>query len=760
MVCYAAYETAGWTTQLLSLLKAAAFGLLLGLFGNIANVSEDVRRLEENVGLGLLFKLRGAVKAPGDAVVVAIDRESSERLKLSNNPDRWPRSLHARLIDTLSRAGASVIVFDLYFAEPRLPEEDDALAAAIRKAGNVILAEQLRAKEIDSTVDADSGPGGHKVVETLKPIEPLSRAAFATAPFVLPRMPVRVSQYWTFQTDAGDAPTFPVLALQRHTLEAYQDIRTLLEQASPKQASELPRDVSAAMESTGATKFIRNLRQHFHNISDVGSLLAHISVGSERNRKWVVAMVNLYTGADRQYLNFYGPPRSVTTVPYHQALQMDTDVSNSAPFDLRGKAIFVGLSENLLAERQDSFHTVFSKTNGVFISGVEIAATAFLNLLTNTAVRPLRPGYQIATLLVWGLVVGIICRTLTPLSAAIGIFLCSATYLFGASVQFRANASWFPIVVPLFMQAPVGYVGALLWDYFEINNERKNIRQALAFYVPEEIVTQLARNVIDIRKEGQTVYGACLFADIAGYTPVSEALTPRQLSDLMHEYLEATFAPIHRRGGLVVGLKGDSILAIWKGRSDDLKFRSEACAAALEVADAVRRFNQSNQAVELPTRVSVHAGEIFLGNIGAGAHYEYGVTGDTVTTASRLDGLNKHLGTNVLVSAEVIRDLSEFLTREIGTFILKGKTQPVVAHELICRAADCADWQRAACAIFAEAREAFVQRHWENACVKFAQSDKLFNGDTVSRFYIKLCAHYRVEDPPESWRGTIAMDEK
>ena len=705
---------------MLSLLKAAAFGLLLGIFGNIANVSEGVRGLEENVGLGLLFQLRGPQKAPPDAVVVAIDRESSEHLNLSINPDRWPRSLHARLIESLTRAGASVIVFDLYFAEPRSPEDDGALAEAIKKAGNVVLAEQLRAKEITATADAEAESSGHKLVETLKPIEPFMNAAFATAPFVLPRMPVRVSQYWTFQTDAGDAPTFPVLALQLYTLDAYQDIRALLEKANPKLSGRLPRDASSAIQSTGAAKFTRDLRQLFHGDFDVNDALAGGAAGSGRNHRSVGALVNLYTGANRQYLNFYGPPRSVTTLPYYQALQIGDDPTKRAPVDLRGKAVFVGLSENLLAERQDSFHTVFSQTNGVFISGVEIAATAFLNLLTNTPVKPLRPGYQMLTLLVWGMIVGIICRTTAPLSAAIGIFLCGAAYLFAASDQFRANATWFPIVVPLFVQAPVGYIGALVWDYFEINTERKNIRQALAHYVPEEIVTQLARNVVDIRRDGQTVYGACLFADIAGYTPVSEALTPRELSDLMHRYLEATFAPIHQRGGLVIDLKGDSILAIWKGSSDDLLLRRNACEAALEVADAVRRFNESNNAVQLPTRVSVHAGEIFLGSIGAGAHYEYGVTGDTVTTASRLDGLNKYLGTNVLVSAEVIRDLNEFLAREVGTFLLKGKTQPVVAYELICRAADCADRQKAACATFAEARQAFERRHWDDANEKFA----------------------------------------
>ncbi len=250
-----------------------------------------------------------------------------------------------------------------------------------------------------------------------------------------------------------------------------------MEKANPKHAALLPRDASSAIESTGASKFTRNLRQVFRSDSDLGDALAHVAVGSGSDHRPVSAMVHLYTGANRQYLNFYGPPRSVTTLPYYQALQLGNDGANGAPMDLRGKAVFVGLSENLLAERQDSFHTVFSTTTGVFISGVEIAATAFLNLLTSTSVKPLRPSYQIATLLLWGMIVGLICRLAPPLSAAVAVILCSTAYVFAASYQFRANAIWFPIVVPLFFQAPVGYVGALLWNFFEINRERKRITQ-------------------------------------------------------------------------------------------------------------------------------------------------------------------------------------------------------------------------------------------------------------------------------------------
>ena len=246
---------------MLSIVKPAAFGLLLGLFGIIANVNDEVLKLEEHVGLGLLFKLRGAVKAPADAIIVAIDSDSSKQLNVSNNPDRWPRALHARLVETLRRAGASVIVFDLYFVEPRAPEDDNALAEAIKSAGNVVLAEPLKTKEIAATDDADSETNGHIIVETQKPIEPLLISAFGTAPFVLPRMPVRVSQYWTFQTDAGDTPTFPVLALQLYTLDAYQEFRELLEKAIPKQAAGMPHDPRSAIASMGASKFIRDLRQ-------------------------------------------------------------------------------------------------------------------------------------------------------------------------------------------------------------------------------------------------------------------------------------------------------------------------------------------------------------------------------------------------------------------------------------------------------------------------------------------------------------------
>ena len=247
------------------LFKAAMFGLLLGLAGLAASFSHFAHDIEEDVGLGLLFQLRGVRKAPSDVVVISIDRESSERLDVSDNPDRWPRSLHARLVENLDREGAKVIIFDVYFIEPRSPNEDDSFAAAIRKARNVVLAQPLKASEVAGSDPDGSYMGQHRIVKIVKPIAPLSQAAVATAPFVLPRLPVKVNQYWTFHAAAGDSPTFPVVAFQLYALEAYDEFIRILEKVSPNQAGKLSHDADTAIQSKGAMRLIRDIREIFES---------------------------------------------------------------------------------------------------------------------------------------------------------------------------------------------------------------------------------------------------------------------------------------------------------------------------------------------------------------------------------------------------------------------------------------------------------------------------------------------------------------
>jgi adenylate cyclase len=748
------------------ILKAMPLGILVGLLGLVISFVPFFHELEEDTGLGLLFTLRGARPAPSDAVVVSIDAESSEHLNIPNNPDKWPRSLHARLIEKLTKEGAKAVTFDVHFLEPRAQESDEQFAAALSRAGNVIIADALTAKEVASSDNTSAYASELNIVKIVKPYEPFAQAAVATAPFVLPRIPFKVNQYWAFQTEAGNMPTFPMVTLQLLGAEVYGEFIRVLEKVSPAHAGKLPRDMDATIKRKGIQQLIIDLREVFEgdpSLADgMRKELAHTYSQSADDKRYALlrSLVDLYGGSSRRYLNYYGPPRTVTTIPYYRALQLGEGTGNAPSFDLTGKAVFVGLSEKLLAERKDSFYTVYSQANGVFISGVEIAATAFLNMLEDGAVKPIGPLYYILIVLAWGLLIGICCRVSSIIVGATAALAVSVLYLVVAEYQFQASGVWYPIVIPLFLQSPLGLFGAVVWSYVETNKERQHIRKALAYYVPDEVVDQLAKNILDIKSSGQEVYGACLFADVAGYTTLSEKLTPQQLSELMHKYFEATFEPVKKHGGLVVNLKGDSFLAIWKAARAEEGLRRQACLAALDVAKAVHRFNDSYDNLNLPTRVGVHSGQIFLGNIGAGDHYEYGPTGDTVNTASRMDGLNKYLGTEVLASEEIVDQIHGVLKREVGKFKLKGKAQPIVVYELLGSLDQADERTKRCCEMFANALATFRSQSWQDAEQQFRDLLTYSDTDGPAQFYLARCEEYKTNPPEGGWDGIISLEEK
>jgi adenylate cyclase len=123
--------------------RPLAIGLITAAAGLVFMALPLGAALEESLGLDLLFTLRGPRQPPPEVVIVSIDRLAAEALGLPPNPNRWPRTQHADLVDALHRAGASAIVFDVVFDEPGAPIDDSTLAESVRRAGTVILAQQL-----------------------------------------------------------------------------------------------------------------------------------------------------------------------------------------------------------------------------------------------------------------------------------------------------------------------------------------------------------------------------------------------------------------------------------------------------------------------------------------------------------------------------------------------------------------------------------------------------------------------------------------
>jgi adenylate cyclase len=742
--------------------KALLLGILTGLFGVVVSSLPVMHAIEESIGLDLLFKLRGTRTPPADVIVVSIDKLSSRSLGLPDEPAKWPRSIHAQLVDRLSAAGASVIALDIFFRGPREPGEDRLLAAAIRDSNRVVLFAYTR-KEITRQFDASGEYTGEMISQQLlPPVEELATAARAIAPFPLPVYPVRVSQYWAFSSGTGDLPTLPVAALQLHAAAAMPDFRTRV--AGLIRAATGEQDLAGRAPEGRLVHEIQSLRTAFTTRPDLATAL-HAASGTTREGRFdaqqhalQLALLGLYSGPDSRYLNFYGPPQTITTIPYARILEAGNSGRDASLLpDLRGKAVFVGYSERLHPEQLDEFYTVFSQDNGLNLSGVEIAATAFANLLEDQPVTPLPLPALYGLLLAWGIVSGALVRLLPAVPAVLAGTGLAGLYLGSSHLFFSHSALWLPLLMPLGLQLPLALFAALLWHYLDVNRERETIRSAFGLYLPPQVVEELASQRAAAQAAGQLMHGTCLSTDAYEYTRMSESMPPAELGELMNAYYETLFQPVRDHNGIISDVVGDAMLAIWAAVAREPRIQRHAIQAALEISRALDTAAINGLQHSLKTRIGLHSGEILLGSIGAVDHFEYRAVGDIVNTSTRIQGMNSHLGTQILLSAEVIAGVDGLQTRELGSFILSGKSRPVVIHELLGMDDGPQAEQRSDyLARFAEGLAAFRDGDWLTAESIFRSLHAENRQDGVLQFFLARCSM----QPPPEWDGMIRMDLK
>ena len=314
--------------------KALILGVFAGILGVLVCSFPFVLDLEERAGLDWLFTLRGPITPPDEVVIVSLDRPSADALNLPMIPGKWPRSYHAELLGKLTQAGAAVIVLDIHFKEQREAETDAALAQAIEAANRVVLFEYTK-KDITRLYDKAGHYNGELIAQRLlPPVEPIASAPLALAPFPLPVFPVKVSQFWLFTAGTGDVPTEPVVALQLYTAALYPELLELIRQANPD--INLPAVHSAAglFEKHAVRETIHTLRKLFtgNPLLATNVTAALYDKNSRRSRFGAAdlaaqALIRIYSEPGQSLLNFYGPPQTITTLPYVQVLRPDMDVT-------------------------------------------------------------------------------------------------------------------------------------------------------------------------------------------------------------------------------------------------------------------------------------------------------------------------------------------------------------------------------------------------------------------------------------------------
>ncbi|MGI9486378.1 MAG: CHASE2 domain-containing protein, partial [Geminicoccaceae bacterium] len=567
--------------------------------------------LEERLGLTWLFSVRGPVETSDDVMVISLDRRSAELLDLPEKIRDWPRELYATLIERLSRDGAATISFDLIFEREREPEGDAALADAITRAGRVVLFEGLELQRQPAPATENMPLGLLETQRLRPPIEAFAEAAAGLGPFPLPIVPDRVSQVWLFQPGAGGRPTLPAVALQRHTLPVFERWLSLLKRAGADGVGALPGDAAALGKAAELRELMIGLRRKFQADPTLGERMykAIASSGLDASsdvdastRRLFRALTDLYDGPDSRYLNFYGPAGKITTVSLGDILGERAD---PAPGPWAGRSVFVGQSE-LYEPHNDAFITVYSRDDGVKIGGVEIAATAFANLLDGRMLEP--SPYWLAAIAVFGLLIGVVAGLLPALWAVPACLLIAYLYFLGAGVAFARDAHWLPTAVPLLAELPLGLFAGLFVQYLSAKRARENLSKAIRYYLPDKLAEGFAAAPLDPLLLNEDAYAYCLITDASGFTRMAEKMTSKELKPVLEDYLGILFTAVENNCGRVTDSVGDGITAAWTTPIPDPAVAAKACKAALEIDREVQRFDQRHAPLTLPTRIGLNAG--------------------------------------------------------------------------------------------------------------------------------------------------------
>ncbi len=462
-----------------------------------------------------------------------------------------------------------------------------------------------------------------------------------------------------------------------------------------------------------------------------------------------------------RWLNYYGPPgRPFEGVSIADALRSD----GVPPGFFRDRTIFVGgrYESGSLTTAKDQFGNPYSRWGRRFSPGVEIHATAFLNLVQREWLERFSPAIEFAVLLALGLFFGGGLSFLRPHWALL-------VAISGAVAMFAANCAlvwherkWFPWVIPVGMQLPVALGWSVGTQYFLEQRRRTALRRAFACYLSPEMADRIANSNFDLEPGGIVVEATVIFTDLENFTTFSETLPVKEVSKILIAYFTQTTKYILENKGTIIKYIGDAVMATWNAPILDPNHVRHAVIAAWSLAEASKLEVCGHK---LRTRVGIHTGEGLAGNLGSPFRFDYTVIGDTVNFASRLEGINKYLGTQVLLSEMTARGLDgEFVIRPLGRFVVKGKTKPMGLYELLGpRTSVFGSENRAPewFSTFQTGVEAFAAGRLEEAAQLMRQTiEARDGGDGPSEFYLRKIAALGKQDRTGEWTGTVSLDEK
>ena len=349
----------------------------------------------------------------------------------------------------------------------------------------------------------------------------------------------------------------------------------------------------------------------------------------------------------------------------------------------KDKIVLIGTDISLVDRHRTPYSTV-ANSGEAMMAGVVIQANMLSQLLHGTS-APYVPGWMnLLIALGAGALGGWLGGTSLSMQLRVGAGAACVLLLWSLGGALYHYAG-----VMIGLIAPTLSFALAFWAMEalsgrEARQQREFIQGAFSRYVSPKVVDQLIRDPTKLSLEGERRLMTYLFTDIANFTTMSEGVEAKELARVLNAYLYGLTGIVLKHGGMVDKFIGDSVFAIFNAPVEQPGHAEHAVQCALEMDNFAEHYHKEQNKKGVPfglTRIGVHTGTAVIGNFGSNERLEYTAQGDAVNTASRLEGLNKTLGTRICVSDATRALCPNIHFRPIASVILKGKTAAVDVWE-------------------------------------------------------------------------------
>ena len=396
--------------------------------------------------------------------------------------------------------------------------------------------------------------------------------------------------------------------------------------------------------------------------------------------------------------------------------------------------------------------------------GVEVHANIIQGILDGRILH--QPGYTqgFEFLLIFALGL-ILTFTLPKLSALFStlIIVFSLTLLIASNFYAWTTAQLvLPIAAPVLLVVLL-FALQMTYGFFVESRGKRQLAHLFGQYVPPELVEEMSKKMDEINLDGEMREMSVLFSDVRGFTTISESLEPKELTDYINAFLTPITKVIHDNRGTIDKYMGDAVMAFWGAPLEDKQHALHALNAAINIVERMHLLREEfaeKQWPEIHVGIGVNTGIMNVGNKGSEFRVDYTILGDAVNLGSRLEGLTKLYGVDIITSESTRHEVPEFEYRELDRVRVKGKDKPVTIYEPLGLLENVDNAERKLLRQFHIGIKQYRAQNWDAAEREIFSLSQLDPDRKIYKIYLDRIMHFRQEPPGENWDGCFTHTSK